>query len=150
MAAAAGEAMPFIVGCLGCKGTLSQFKLEPTWTYFLSVFWPVIDLTGDTLSLMTKLLSAEIIVAVADGPLDHRVLVFASALSIICSSVFLSWRLSYLRRMHQERRRAQASELQCRTAQASGCGKREAHDGGDQRRASPGRGLNMKFTTWYE
>ena len=62
-----------------------QFKLEPTWTYFLSVFWPVIDLTGDTLFLLTELLSAEIIAAVAAGPVDHRVLVSISAVSIVCS-----------------------------------------------------------------
>ena len=47
MASAAGDVLPYVAGCLTCQGVSRQFKLEPTWTYFLSVFWPVIDLTGE-------------------------------------------------------------------------------------------------------
>ena len=74
-----------ILGCLGFKQYADRFKLEPTWTYFLSLFWPVLDVIGDILFLFTELMSTSTALALAAGPVPIRVLYILASVSIVVS-----------------------------------------------------------------
>ena len=96
----ASHALICVLGCLGCKQYVDRFKIEPTWTYFLSLFWPVLDMTGDTLFLLTELLNADTRLALVGGLVPWEVVVTLSVLSIAFSLALWCWRVGHLRRMH--------------------------------------------------
>ena len=97
----ASHALLCVLGCLGCKQYVDRFKIEPTWAYFLSLFWPVLDMTGDTLFLLTELLNADTRLALAGGLVPWEVVVTLSVLSIVFSLALWCWRVGHLRRMHK-------------------------------------------------
>ena len=90
-----------ILGCLGFKQYADRFKLEPTWTYFLSLFWPVLDVIGDILFLFTELMSASTALALSAGPVPVEVLCAIASVSIVVSILLICWRVRFIRWMHE-------------------------------------------------
>ena len=97
----ASHALLCILACFGCKQYADRFKLEPTWTYFLSLFWPVLDVIGDILFLFTELMSASTALALSTGPVPVEVLCAIASVSIVVSILLICWRVRFIRWMHE-------------------------------------------------
>ena len=93
------HALVCVLGCLGLSSQQAKFKLTPTTVYYLSLFWPVVDVAGDTLFLLTELMTVEMTKKLEKGPVPPAALACVAAASILFSLCLILWRFSYMHKM---------------------------------------------------
>ena len=95
------HALVCVLGCLGLSSQQAKFKLTPTTVYYLSLFWPVVDVAGDTLFLLTELMTVEMTKKLEKGPVPPAALACVAAASILFSLCLILWRFSYIHKMEE-------------------------------------------------
>jgi hypothetical protein len=95
------HALVCVLGCLGLSSQQAKFKLTPTTVYYLSLFWPVVDVAGDTLFLLTELMTVEMTKKLEKGPVPPAALARVAAASILISLCLILWRFSYIHKMEE-------------------------------------------------